>query len=148
MPGNELSERELQYLLNLEKSCKQAKKYSFPAYGGKITVDLRSADKKEDFTLDIWWSSINLSRTNFQNRARRTLVLLRLDINSAPHKNPDGQAVGRTHLHIYKPGYGDKYAYPLPEEFDGCGNPRDLFDKFMDYCHITGKPVFEEDLFI
>lgn len=86
-----LSKTEIEYLLNLEKNCKSLQKYTFPSLGGKIEIELSSADKKEDFLLDIWRSHIDLARTKFQNRARNTIPLVRLDINSAPHKNPDGE---------------------------------------------------------
>jgi len=52
------------------------------------------------------------------------------------------------HLHIYKEGFGDKYAYPLPEEFIDCKDINDFLEKFMNYCNIVNKPIIEEDLFI
>ena len=143
-----LSKEEIDYLLNLEKNCKSSQKYNFPSLGGKIEIELSSTDKKEEFLLDVWRSRIDLTRTKFQNRARNTIPLLRLDINSAPHKNPDGVQLGGTHFHIYREGYGDKFAYPLPDEFADCKSPGEFLEKFMDYCHIIKKPIIEEDLFV
>ncbi len=81
-----LSKEEIDYLLNLEKNCKSSQKYNFPSLGGKIEIELSSADKNEDFLLDVWRSHIDLAKTKFQNRARKTVPIVRLDINSAPHK--------------------------------------------------------------
>ncbi len=143
-----LSKEEIDYLLNLEKNCKSSQKYNFPSLGGKIEIELSSADKNEDFLLDVWRSHIDLAKTKFQNRARKTVPIVRLDINSAPHKNPDGVHLGGTHFHIYREGYDDKFAYPLPDEFADCKSSRDFLAKFMDYCHIMKKPIIEEDLFV
>ena len=48
---------------------------------------------------------------------------------------------------LYRAGYGDKYAEPLPQEL---GNPNSAFDvlqRFMDYCKIVTKPVIAISLF-
>ncbi len=144
----ELTQYEIEYLLNLEKNYVGAQKFKYPTLGGRVNIQLTSADKNEDFILDITRSHISLSKNSFQNRARGTIVLLRLDLNSAPHRNPDGKIVTGNHLHIYKEGFGDKYAYSLPDDFSDCKDISDFFDKFMDYCHIIIKPIIEEDLFI
>lgn len=145
---NGLSKNEIEYLLSLEKNYVESQKFKFPSLGGKITVSLISDDKSEDFILDISRSRVDILKNTFQNRVRKTIILLRLDINSAPHRNPDGEVLDGTHLHIYTEGYGDKYAYSLPEFFDDCKEPKDFLEKFMDYCHIIKKPIIEEDLFV
>ena len=144
----ELTKAEIDYLLNLEKHCISSDTYKFPDQGGKIEIPLISSDKHEEFKLDIFRSSINLSKNTFQNRARKTISLLRLDLGGAPHRNPDGKVVTGNHLHVYKEGFGDKYAYPLPEEFIDCKDINDFLEKFMNYCNIVNKPIIEEDLFI
>lgn len=145
---NGLSKNEIEYLLSLEKNYVESQKFKFPSLGGKIAIPLISKDKSEDFILDISRSRVDIIKNTFQNRVRKTIILLRLDINSAPHRNPDGEVLTGPHLHIYTEGYGDKYAYSLPEFFDDCKEPKDFLEKFMDYCHIIKKPIIEEDLFI
>ena len=146
--SSELTQNEIEYLLNLEKNYVGAQKFIYPTLGGKLNIQLSSADKNEDFILDITRSHISLSKNTFQNRARGVIILLRLDLNPAPHRNPDGKVVTGNHLHIYKEGFGDKYAYSLPDVFSDCKDISDFLDKFMDYCHIINKPIIEEDLFI
>ena len=34
-------------------------------------------------------------------------------IYGSPHTNPDDQIIGGTHLHIYKEGFDDRWAYPI-----------------------------------
>ena len=146
--STELTQNEIEYLLNLEKNYVGVQKFKYPTLGGKLNIQLSSNDKNEDFILDITRSHISLSKNTFQNRARGVIILLRLDLNPAPHRNPDGKVVTGNHLHIYKEGFGDKYAYPLPEEFIDCKDINDFLDKFMNYCNIVNKPIIEEDLFI
>ena len=127
----EISQAEIDVLLKTEKHCIETKKYSFPQLGGKISIPLFSENKQEEFLLDISRSRVDISKTTYQNRARKTIVLLRLDIGSAPHKNPDGEEIQSPHLHIYKEGYGDKFAYSLPSEFISCKNASDYLKVFM-----------------
>ncbi|MDG6271690.1 DUF6978 family protein [Glaesserella parasuis] len=85
----------------------------------------------------------------FQTRARKAIVLVRLDIEGPPHRNPDGEEIICPHIHLYREGYGDKWAYPLPDELKSVlDRPYELLDKFMDYCHIIGKPMIQRELFI
>lgn len=144
----ELTQAEIEYFLKLKKNYIGVQKFKYPTLGGKLNIQLSSSDKNEDFILDITRSHISLSKNTFQNRARVAIILLRLDLDSAPHRNPDGEVVSGNHLHVYKEGFGDKYAYPLPEEFTDCKDINDFLDRFMDYCNIINKPIIEEDLFI
>ena len=144
---NELSAKEIEYLINLEKNYEGFKQFKYPSLGGKLIIDLTSKDRNEDFFLDISRSRIVISKNTFQNRARKTITLLRLDINSAPHRNPDGKFLSGTHLHIFKEGYADKFAYELPKEFSDCKNAIDFLYRFMDYCNIKNKPAIKGDLF-
>ncbi len=146
--GTELIQSEIDYLLKLEKHCIETNKYLFPDQGGKIEIPLVSADRREEFKLDISRSHVNLSKNTFQNRARKTIVLLRLDLGGAPHRNPDGTEIPSPHLHINKEGFGDKVAYPLPDFFKNCVNTEDYLKSFMDYCHITQLPKIEIGLFV
>lgn len=51
----------------------------------------------------------------------KCIMLVRIDTQDATyHINPDGKTKilpYQPHIHIYKEGYGDKYAYLLPYEF-------------------------------
>ena len=146
--SSELTKNEIKYLLNLEKNYVEAQKCIYPTKKKKKNIQLSSTDKNEEFILDITRPHISLLKNTFQNRARNSIVLLRLDLNPAPHRNPDGKVVTGNHLHIYREGFGDKYAYSLPDVFSDCKDISDFLDKFMDYCHIINKPIIEEDLFI
>jgi len=98
----------------MEKHRVDETRHQFPTLGGSIVVPLISVNKRENFLLDVTRGRINLKKVTYQNRARTAVILARLDIDGAPHENPDGQEIPCPHLHTYREGYGDKWAVPAP----------------------------------
>jgi hypothetical protein len=142
MSDDLLSQAEANALLNMEKVAASQEDYEFPELGGRITVPLSSKDQREKFMLDINQKKISL-KTGYQARGRQVVVLARLDF-AAPHRNPDGTEVGVPHLHIYKEGYGDKWAVEVPEDL--LSNPDDAWQvliDFMKYLKIIKHPNFQ-----
>jgi len=85
--------------------------------------------------------------TGYQARGRRVVVLARLDF-AAPHRNPDGTEVGVPHLHLYREGYGDKWAVEVPADI--LHNPDDVWQvlhDFMRYCGVVEQPNITRGLF-
>lgn len=112
------------------------------------THELIGDDQRERFLLDLWRGTMRLSKYKMQARGRIIVVLVRLDINGAPHTNPDGQLLDGTHLHIYQEGFDDKWAYPIdPEQFHDLDNAGFAFEDFCRFCHIGGIPPYQEVLF-
>ncbi len=67
---SELTQNEIEYLLNLEKNYVGAQKFKYPILGGRLNIQLTSADRNEEFILDITRPHISLLKNTFQNRAR------------------------------------------------------------------------------
>jgi len=144
-----LTQTEADLLIAIEKHRVDENSYEFPWKGEALMLPLQSPDKRENFFLDISRSRIDLLKNTFQNRGRQVIVLVRLDLGGAPHRNPDGEEVECPHIHLYREGYGDKWAYPAPKEI--IVNASDLFgilDNFMRYCNITKPPRIQRGLFI
>lgn len=143
-----LTQGEADRLLAIEKLAVNNDLVHYPGPGDRVNVPLLSADKREEFLLGIYRGRIKLTKGTYQNRARQVVTLARLDFGGAPHTNPDGEQVGVPHLHVYREGFADKWAYPLPdEEF---GDPEDwwaLLEDFMAYCNITQPPNIPRPLF-
>lgn len=131
-----LTDSDIKQLIKKPKYCQQKKCYTYP-YEGDIEIPLVSADEKEEFILDIWRKGKIALKTKYQTRVHKTIVLVRLDLNGPPHRNPDGEEVGGTHIHIYQEGYGDKWAYPVEIQYFPNINDlwKTLYD-FMEYCNI------------
>lgn len=98
--------------------------------------------------LDLRRGRIDLAKATYQNRGRHVVVLVRLDFGGAPHRNPDGTEIGSPHLHLYREGFGDKWAIPVPSgPFGDLSDPwRTLMD-FMQYCNIVEVPTIRRGLF-
>lgn len=77
----------------------------------------------------------------FQNRARTVISLARLDLMGSPHDNPDGERIDTPHLHLYKEGFGDKWAAPIdPAIFTNVIDLHGTLDEFMAFCRIVEVP--------
>ncbi len=140
------TQQEADALLALEKHDLEKEQFSFPGLGGSIRIPLWSEDKHEEFMLDVTRGYIKLEKNTFQTRSRKTIILARLDIDGSPHRNPDGEEIGTRHLHLYREGFADKWAYPLPDAFTNTNNILTLLDEFMDYTHIVTKPIILPEL--
>lgn len=130
-----LTQVEADALIALEKFRTDDTQWKYPSAGERLSVPLTSSDRRESFMLDITRSGIKLTKSTHQNRVRQAIVLLRLDIDGAPHRNPDGVEVACPHLHIYREGYGAKWAVPAPAHL--CRPDADAFATcvaFMAHC--------------
>ncbi len=141
-----ISNVEFQRLLNLLKEFVNTERLMLPKAGTKIDLKLSSLDKKEDFVLNIRRGRINLSKITYQNLySKYNMPLIRIDLDGTRHQNPDGEFVGLPHIHIYKEGFGDKWAYELDKElFTNTDDLALLLEQFMDYCNIKQVPIIHQ----
>lgn len=144
-----LPQEDADALIQMEKECIGPPNHTFPQPGRKLKIECEPPDGSERFHLDVHRGSINLKKVNQNFRVRTSIVLLRLDVDASTHKNPDGEKIGRTHLHVYREGYGDAWAYeipgPLPEDvptfrYGDLADPMRTLQDFMAYCNITNPP--------
>lgn len=78
-------------LLAMEKHRASDEVYKLPVTGGSVIIPLQSFDEREQFILDVSKNRIDFGKGKYQNRARHTAILARLDFGGAPHQNPDGE---------------------------------------------------------
>ena len=80
---------------------------------------------------------------------KKTILLVRLDVAGPPHLNPDGETIEGTHIHIYREGFGDRWAYPVrfEDNFSDLSDPFITLEDFMRYCNIREIPLIDRDLF-
>ena len=142
-----LTQSDADGLIKMPKNKADDAVYYFPFGGEKTEVLLLSEDKRVKFFLDLYRGQINLSKISYQNRGQTSVVLVRLDIGGAPHRNPDGRQVLCPHIHIYREGYGDKYAYDVSQnEFPNLDDYRKTLEDFMQRCNITKPPNIQKRL--
>ena len=149
MAETSLTQAEADALIAMDKHRVTEDVSDFPADGQSVVLPLQSADGREQFLLDLSRGRIDLRKIKMQNRARQVVVLVRLDLGGAPHRNPDGQEIPIPHLHVYREGYGDKWAVPVPpERFGNLADVWQTLRDFMGYCNITVPPRIQRGLFI
>ena len=143
-----LTQAEADALIAMEKHRANEERAGFPMRGESIILPLQSADRREQFLLDLSRGRIDLLKVKMQNRGRQVVVLVRLDLGGAPHRNPDDEEVAAPHLHVYREGYGDKWAIAAPA--DRFRNPADIWvtlEDFLGFCNVTQPPYIERGLF-
>ena len=148
MPTIDLTQAEADALIAMQKTRLDNQPWTYPQLGGSLCIPLSSVDKRESFVLDVSRGHIDLMKGKYQNRARQAVVLLRLDFGGSKHYNPDGQELPCPHLHVYKEGYGDKWAVPVPlDRFASLDNLWETLQDFMRFCNIIDPPNINRGLF-
>lgn len=148
MPDTNLTQAEADQLIAMEKVRVDDQQHYFPDAGGYISAPLTSVDQRESFLLDVRRGRINLTKATYQNRSQKITVLVRLDIEGPAHRNPDGTEIPTPHIHIYREGYGDKWAEPIRSGlFPNTADLYQTMEDFMGYCNITRPPFIERRLF-
>ncbi len=148
MADTSLTQVEADTLIALEKRRVDTQLWDYPDFGGAITIPLVSTDRREPFFLDLRRSRINLAKGTYQNRTRQVVVLVRLDFGGGPHRNPDDTRIGSPHLHLYREGYGDKWAVPVPSDrFSNLPDAWQTLQDSMQFCHIVDPPAILRGLF-
>lgn len=148
MADMNLTQAEADALIAMEKHRVNEDRSNFPMGGQSLILPLQSTDRREQFLLDVSRGRIDLLKVKMQNRGRQVVVLVRLDLGGAPHRNPDGEEMLPPHLHVYREGYGDKWATPIPSDrFRSTGDLWVTLEDFMRFCNITEPPHIERGLF-
>jgi hypothetical protein len=148
MADIDITQSEADALIGMEKHRADDRDWFFSAPGERLAIPLISPDKREQLALDVSRAQIKLRKATYQNRARQVIILMRLDLDGQPHRNPDGEEIPCPHLHTYREGYGDKWAAIAPT--DRYVDTLDLFstlEAFMRHCNVTIPPRIQKVLF-
>ena len=70
MADIDIPQAEADALIAMEKRCLEKKSWLFPEPGGRLSIALTSADKRENFILDVNRFEIKLTKATYQNRGR------------------------------------------------------------------------------
>jgi hypothetical protein len=144
----ELLQSEADHLLALPKHLDDLQAISFGLTEPfQSEYSLFSADRRELFSLALERGNRRRARLKFQTRARKIVVLARLDIAGRPHRNPPSapyrpnERFEGTHLHVFSEKFGDRVAF-LPEEVSKFVVPVQLSDEnwltaFLDFCNVV-----------
>lgn len=114
---------------------------------------LVSSDLREEFLLTIERGNRKRIRLKYQTRARKVVILARLDLDGPAHRNPPdspyraNERLPCPHLHLYREGFGDRIAYTLADvpQFK-ITNPLNglvWLEDFLKFCNISGVPPIQ-----
>jgi hypothetical protein len=143
-----LTQAEADALIAMEKHRVNEDRSDFPMGGQSVVLPLQSPDRREHFLLDLSRGRIDLLKAKMQKRGRQVVVLVRLDLGGAPHRNPDDEEIASPHLHVYREGYGDKWAIPVPaDRFRNVADIWTTLEDFLRFCNVTRPPHIERGLF-
>ena len=136
-----LTNLEARRLLDAVKALVSNKPIVFPSLQSYVTLEAASSQTNDKFQIDILRKTLNVKKCTYQTRYKKFINLLRIDIEGPPHTNPDGTEIPCPHIHIYKEGYDDKWAYSLKSEMNT--NSNDLVQvliDFLEYNNIHNPP--------
>jgi hypothetical protein len=85
MTDIDLTQEEADALIAMPKDRTNDDAIFYPGPGNRVAIPLVSDDKRENFLLDIRRGRIDLLKATYQNRARQTVVLERLDLVEEHH---------------------------------------------------------------
>lgn len=147
-----LSDEEFNELLEEKKVFIEKDNIIINVNNDKIVRNIKSVNDNNEFILNIRRGKIELSKMNFQTREKETnTIMLRLDLASGGrHFNPDGKLVLCPHIHIYKDGYGDKWAYELDDKlFSNIESKTQVLQDFLKMFNVEEIPlILIEETFI
>jgi hypothetical protein len=144
-----LSQTEADAFIAMAKVKTDDAEWDYPIAGQSLAIPLTSEDRRTNFFLDLGRGRIVFAKGKYQNRVHQSVVLVRLDFGGAPHRNPDGTEMPCPHLHVYREGYGDKWAVPIPvEKFPNITDAWATLADFMKYCSIIEPPTIKKGLFV
>lgn len=144
----DFSQADADRLFKMEKFAANDDKIPFLDFGGKLEINLINAAQKEEFILNYTRGHIKLEKRNHLIRGHDVIILARLDLDGPPHRNPDGEEIGPRHLHLYREGYADKWAFPIPDGvFKDLDDAFLTLEDFMRYCNVVKLPRIEKGLF-
>lgn len=143
-----LSQAEADRLMEMLKRFVDRATINFPLSGQSSKWEVKSDDGRESFLIDAQRKGkIKLSKCTFQERYHVIEIMLRLDIDGPPHDNPDGTEVPCPHLHIYREGFADQWAFPLPAgAFTDTSDLVKTLREFLEFCKVQNIPAIQGGL--
>lgn len=131
----------------MEKYCVDHTPIQFPSAGTASQITVKSTDERESLLVDVNRKGrIRVSKCTYQERYAVVEVLLRLDVGGPPHENPDGQEIPCPHLHVYREGFGMKWAQALPTAFTDVADLVLTLREFLSYCNVEQIPSIQRSI--
>ncbi|MCM3196279.1 DUF6978 family protein [Priestia megaterium] len=134
-----LTQEEAEIFINSLKTLLGNPDIKFPEAGKKLILECKDGNNNK-YAIDVTRGRIKPSKGTYQTRHNKATILLRVDIDGPPHVNPNGDEIPCPHIHIYREGFDDKWAYPLGDKIrtDSTDLIQVLLD-FLAYNNISNR---------
>lgn len=140
---SELTQLEFDYLMGQEKRFEDESTILLGPAPLQWSKKIQSTSTKDTFSLDFYRGTFRLEKYTYNHRFKQTTVLMRFD-SYGEHTNPDGERINGHHVHIYKEGFGDKFAYPSSNfGIESSDTIEVILRKMLVYCNIKRIPPIE-----
>ena len=139
-----MPQSEADRLIKARKRVISLELFEMPSFGNhRKILSLTETRTWTKFLVDVAFNrKKNSLKGNYQLRVNGTVRLLRLDFNGPIHTNPDGSRVGTNHLHIYKEGDHNRWAYEPPKDyFSNFNDAANALREFLKYCNVINIPA-------
>jgi hypothetical protein len=114
---------------------------------------LQSSDHREQFLLTVERGKRKRIRLKYQTRARKVIILARLDLNGPAHKNPPespyrpNERLAGPHMHLYRENYDDRIAYDLADvpglNINDLGSGVKCLEDFLVFSGVSEWPAIQ-----
>ncbi len=142
-----ITQEEFDYLIKQEKVLDDLAPIELAPAPKEWTRSLTAAEIKEKFLLDFFRSGFELTKYTYNKRHRQTIILVRYD-SFGRHTNPDGVTFNGPHVHLYREGFNDKFAFPVSELGVGQNDRINIvLEKLLKYCNVTSTPMITPPLY-
>ena len=149
----QLSQEEADTLRMIEKYLTNPELVKLPPPTGTVLHPVhyhREGRRMDNMKISTYHARINAQKISCRLLYNGNVMLVRVDTQDAtPHANPDKKIViqpHQPHIHIYREGYGDKFAYPLPNAFRNAEDISSLFMDFLSYSRIINSNEVKVDI--
>lgn len=146
-----ISQPEFGYLMTLEKNFTDSAEISLGPAPIRWQRELLAKKTKDAFTLHFYRGSVELKKFTYNKTVRTSIVLIRYDALGR-HTNPpgtDGKSFDGPHVHLYRDGFDDKWAFPVTEiklKENPTPTMEEVFEKFCAYCSILDCPPIQSSI--
>jgi hypothetical protein len=111
------------------------------------TRPLKATNSRNSFLVDFYRGGFEISKYTVNKRYQQTIILLRYD-NGGRHTNPDDKTFDGPHVHLYREGFHDKFAYPVDKiGIEDSDTMEEVFKKLMQFCNVKRVPNVEIPMF-
>ena len=133
-----LTQQEFENLINLKKKFETSEPLHLDESWMRNILSIKTRDA---FILDYTIRGpIELKKYTYNKRYKKIIILLRYD-SFGRHTNPDGVIFEGSHIHIYREGFDDKFAFPIEKLGVSQNSTREeILELFLKYCHVVEHP--------